>query len=381
MQAEAKKNNRIRRLFRITVIDRLIIWDLFKTLSAVLSVIVVIIVSRRFIKVLNKAIEGEISNETVLNILGLKTIVASVAFLPAAMFMAVLMVLGRMYRDQEMSAIFSAGGGAGVLYRAVLMIAVPLTALAMWASLYAAPWAESNMEELMHKDEQTSDIRGVSAGHFTEYSHGDLVFYVETIDLNKRMHNVFVQDKQHKTPGIISSKSARMELLPTGRYIVLENGERVLGTPGDLNFAVENFVEYAVRIEEKGSQIYYDREAKPLQTLLKSKYIKDKAEILNRFTIPLGLLFLTILAVPLAQTSPRGGVYGNMAVAFLIYFCYGNLEKVNHTWVVKEKIPMWLGCVWVYVVVFMVGGILLMRLYGTKWIQMKIKQRLTRWTS
>jgi lipopolysaccharide export system permease protein len=45
----------------ITVLDRLIMRDLIKTLLAVLTVIVVIIVSRRFIKILDKAIEGQVS--------------------------------------------------------------------------------------------------------------------------------------------------------------------------------------------------------------------------------------------------------------------------------------------------------------------------------
>lgn len=379
MQVESQKKNTIRRIVRITVIDRLIGKDLFKTLAAVLTVIVVIIVSRKFIKVLDKAIEGEISNETVLNILALKTIVASVAFLPAAMFMAILMVLGRMYRDQEMSAIFSAGGGAGIIYRAVFILALPLSIIASIASLYISPWAEASMEQLMHKDEQTSDIRGVSAGHFSEYSHGDLVFYVESIDSNNKMHKVFVQDRQHNALGIISAKSARMELLPTGRYVVLEQGERIQGEPGDLNYTIEDFSEYAVRLEEKGAEIRYDREAKPMSDLWQSTLIKDWAEIQNRFSIPLGLLCLSFLAVPLAQTAPRGGVYGNMAVAFLIYFCYGNLKRINHSWLVKETIPVWMGSVWVYVFILIIGVALLVRLYGKQWVQMKLKERLERW--
>ncbi|MGR9037383.1 MAG: LptF/LptG family permease, partial [Gammaproteobacteria bacterium] len=78
--------------------------DLLKTLLSVWIVIVVIIVSKSFIRVLDKAIEGQVSNETLAWLLGLKTIVAGVAFLPASIFMAILMVLGRMYRDQEMAA-------------------------------------------------------------------------------------------------------------------------------------------------------------------------------------------------------------------------------------------------------------------------------------
>ncbi|MDD1643605.1 MAG: LPS export ABC transporter permease LptF, partial [Methylococcaceae bacterium] len=52
--------------------------DVLKTLLSVLTVIVVIIVSRQFIRILAEAIEGQVSSETLLTILGLKTIIASV---------------------------------------------------------------------------------------------------------------------------------------------------------------------------------------------------------------------------------------------------------------------------------------------------------------
>ncbi|MGZ8158933.1 MAG: LptF/LptG family permease, partial [Methylobacter sp.] len=137
--------------------------DLLRTLLAVWSVIVVIIVSRQFIRILNQAVEGQVSNQTLLTVLGLKTVIASAAFLPAALFMAVLMVLGRMYRDQEMSAVASAGGGAGTVYRAIFLLIFPLSVLATGLSFYVSPWAEAMMEQLMHQDKESADLRGVAA--------------------------------------------------------------------------------------------------------------------------------------------------------------------------------------------------------------------------
>ena len=63
------------------------------------------------------------------------------------------------------------------------------------------------------------------------------------------------------------------------------------------------------------------------------------AELQRRFSIPLGMLLLSFIAVPLAQIAPRGGVYGNMLVGFLIYFSYGNLLRVSQSWVINETIP------------------------------------------
>ena len=379
MEAEWPKGYKIERRKLVTVLDKMIAQDLLKTLLAVLTVIVVIIVSRKFIKILDKAIEGQVSTETLLTILGLKTIVASIEFLPVALFMAVLMVLGRMYRDQEMAAVSSAGGGAGTIYRAVFLLVFPLSILAVGLSLYVAPWAEARGDSLVHQDEESADLRGIAAGKFSEYSQGDLVFYVEKVSADKKMHKVFVQDRQHNNVGIINAETARLQDFPEGRFIIFEQGERVQGQPGTLNYVIEQFVEYAVRIEDKRA-VRFDkpnRQAIAIDSLWVSHETPDIAELQRRFSIPSGILLLSFVAVPLAQISPRGGVYGNMLVGFLIYFSYGNLIRVSHSWVINETIPAWLGGFGVNMLLLLIGGFLLARLYGWQWLIMKVKEKVS----
>jgi len=357
------------------VLDRMVAADLLKTMLSVWSVIVVIIVSRKFIRVLDQAIDGQISNDVLLTILGLKTIIAGVSFLPAATFMAVLMVLGRMYRDQEMSAIQSAGAGAGSIYRAVFQFVLPLSLVAAGLSLYAAPWAEATTEQLISKDKQNADIRGIAPGKFSEYSGGDLVFYVEDIDKDKKMHKVFVQHRQsHGDLAIVNAEAGRLQDLPDGRYIVLEQGERIQGQPGNLNYVIEEFAEYAVRIDGKEALTNEVKAATPSHLLWLSDKLPDIAELQRRLAIPLGALLLSFIAVPLAQLSPRGGVYGNILTGFLIFFIYGNLERVSQGWVTKAVIPPWLGPVSVYGLLILIGLIYLARFFGWKWLRLKLKE-------
>ena len=362
----------------ITVMDRMVALDLLKTLLAVWSVIVVIIVSRQFIRVLDKAVQGQVSNQTLLTVLGLKTIIASAAFLPAALFMAVLMVLGRMYRDQEMSAVASAGGGAKTIYRAIFLLVFPLSLVSASLSFYIAPWAEAMIELQMQQDKDSADQRGVAAGKFSEYSQGDLVFYVEKVDDDKKMHQVFVQHRQGARLVIINAEGGRLEDLPDGRYIILENGERIQGHPGDIDYVLEQFKEYAVRLEIKESVANFGKESVPSSALLDSTTIIDIAELQRRLSIPVGLVLLSFIAVPLAQISPRGGVYGNMLVGFLIYFSYGNLIRVSQSWVINQTIPAWLGVFGVNTLLLLAGGILLARLYGWQWLMMKVQERVFR---
>jgi len=376
LEANWTKGYKMGRRKLVTVLDKMVALDLLRTLLAVWSVIVVIIVSRQFIRILDRAVEGQVSNQTLMTVLGLKTIIASAAFLPAALFMAVLMVLGRMYRDQEMSAVASAGGGAGTVYRSIFLLVFPLSVLSAGLSFYVSPWAEAMMEELMHQDKESADLRGIAAGKFSEYSQGDLVFYVEKIDDDKTMHQVFVQHRQGDRLAIINAEVGRLRDLPDGRYVVLENGERIQGQPGALNYVLEQFTEYAVRMETKESAANFGKESVASGTLASSGQITDIAELQRRFSIPMGIVLLSFIAVPLAQMSPRGGVYGNMLVGFLIYFSYGNFIRVSQSWVMNQTIPAWLGVFGVNTLLLLVGGVLLARLYGWQWLVMKVREKV-----
>lgn len=376
MSEIVSQRGRKRRPPLVSVLDKMIVLDLAGTLISVLSVIVVIIVSKRFIKILEKAIEGAVSSETLIHVLGLKMISAAITFLPAALFMAVLMVVGRMYRDQEMAAVFSAGGSSGVIYRSLYVLVLPLMLISFALSFYTGPWAEATVNELMHEDEKSADIRGIAAGRFSEYQHGDLVFYVEDLAKDGIMHQVFVQHRQGNKVSIFNAESGNLENRPGGLYMILENGTRTQGIPGQADYVIEEFAEYAVRLEEKETVLNYDHESIATAKLLGSTEVRDLAELQRRFSIPAGVFVLSLLAVPLAQTAPRGGVYGNVLVAFLIYFTYGNFIRVSHSWVIKGQIPVWLGAVWVHVLLMILAIFLLMRLFGWRYLKDRLKGKL-----
>ncbi len=375
LSSKSKKTGQIKSYRFISILDKMIAQDLLKTVLSVLSVLVVIIVSRKFIKVLAKAIEGNISDEIVLSLLGLKILIAIGNFLPVSIFMAILMVIGRMYRDQEMAAVASAGGGVFVIYRAVFLLIFPLSIVAAGFSMVSTPWAEAKINQLMHEDQKKSDITGIAAGRFSEYSQGELVFYTENITADKRMENVFVQNRKTEKLGIVNADYGRIKHLPGGLFLVLEQGERVQGVPGENNFIIEKFDEYAVLIEKKETQLEQDHYGIPSKTLWASDDLLDVAEIQNRLSIPLSVIFLSLLAVPLAKISPRGGVYGSLIVAFVIYFVYGNLKRVSHSWVVNEIIPASAGYIGIYLLLLLLTGALLLRLYGGKGLLMQFSSR------
>lgn len=357
----------------LSIMDRMIISELLKTIFSVLIVLVIIIVSRNFIKILKMAVDGIISTEAIFTILGLKVILASVTFIVPAVFVGVLMVFGRMYRDQEMSALASAGVGAGKLYVSVFKLIIPVTLLAVWMSLYLSPWAADQVEQVIYEEKQSIGVRAIGEGKFSEYNSGNLIFYVEKITDDNIMHDVFVQNKSGNEVGILTAKMAEVRIIEGELFIVFLQGERVLGQPGEADFVFEGFTEYGMRLEDSSGIKVDTIEGIATSKLLGSQDLSEIKELFHRLSIPISILFLTMMAVPVAQVSPRSGVYGNLIAAFLIYFSFTNFEKVNGSWMVKGEVPLWFGLFGVYLFASILIVFLLVRLYGLGWVILKLK--------
>lgn len=362
----------------ISVLDRMVAEELAKTLGAVLGVLVAIIVSRKFLSILAKAIEGELSGETIFQLLGLKVLSTTAQLLPASLFMATLTVLGRMYRDQEMSVLASSGVGLARIYRAMSWMVVPLTLIAAVLALQVMPWSERQAQALMKKDEKSADIRGIKPGRFNEFSLGDVVLYAEDLNEDNSMRKIFVQSRQGAKTGVVIAESGRLKRNELSEYfVVLEHGHRYQGVPGRADFTISEFDEYAVRIDgPEGETASLKREASDSLVLWYSHTPRELAELQKRLAVPLGVLFLSLLAVPLSKIAPRSGVYGNVFTAFLIYVIYENAQKISQGLLMTEKIPLWLSYTDVYVFLLILTLALFVRNLGLNWIIRTAKEKL-----
>jgi len=362
-------------MFNLKILDRLFVIEISKMMAAVMAVLTVILLSNRLVRYLSKVSAGELSTDAVLTLVGLNMLTLMIRILPAAILVSILLVLGRMYRDNEMSALFSAGVGYKRIYRSVALFVVPIFFLTTFLSLQAMPWLMKNIEMVKATDQSNLDIRGLAQGRFNEYSKGDLVFYVEKISDDDQMENVFIQNRQHGKLGITSSKGGQIRVDPvTGdRFIVLKDGNRYEGVPGQADYKVTKFKEYAVRVAEN-KEVALDLGYKEMPTLklLRLKAGYAVSELQKRLSLPISLLIFAVLAVPISRVSPRAGMYGNMLTALLIYIVYENLMSISHSWLIKGNISPWLGVWWVHAGMLLLALFMLMKTLGFAWVKKQV---------
>jgi lipopolysaccharide export system permease protein len=346
------------------LIDRLLLREILKTLLVVLLVLTLVLLSNTLVRYLGKAASGLLSTDVLLIVVGLEMVKALGLVLPPAFFFSVLWVLGRMYRDSEMVALAAAGFGHARLFRSVFLVAVPLSLLVAVLVMELLPWARSHVAQLKAEQSSSADISGVRAGRFNEFSRGGLVVYTETLAADDlKLEGVFVQDRQQGQLGIVTARNAYQTQDPeTGeRFVILTDGRRYEGKPGELDYSIGRFDEYAVRIPTLEIEGFTPpRSAKSWQALLASDDLRDRAEFQYRLSVPLALLAFAVLAVPLARSPPRAGIYGRLILAVLLYFTFMNLQRVAERLLETGSVPVWLGMWWLPLLMLAVAGAIML---------------------
>ncbi len=365
----------------ISLIDRYLLKEVLKAMFAILLVLTLILVSNNFIKLLKEVAAGDLNADILLEALFLQMVVLIGRLIPPTFFFAVLFVIGRMYRDSEVVALESCGVGGMRVYRSLVFVVVPVALLTGWLTLYATPWAGRLIEELWsNQGGQATELAGVAAGRFNEYSQGDLVLYVESIAKDeRRMKNVFIQQRKNGVLSLITAKRGyqRVDREYGDLFLVLEDGLRYEGSPGQANYQISQFDKYGLLIKTStGGETKVTRRALSSAELLNSPILRDRVELQLRISNVFALVVFALLGLPLSRTLPRQGPFGRLVLAFVLYTLYLSLQGVAESWMKSGLTPEWIGIWWVHVVLVIISlGLLLPNTQSYRWARRRLRAR------
>jgi lipopolysaccharide export system permease protein len=369
-------------MIRPLIIDRYLIREILITLVAVTSVLLLIFLSSTFIRFLGLVATGDLPGNIVMKMVFLKGISNLDVVLPLSYFFAVLLSLGRFYRDQEMTALQACGVGQLGIMKSVLLTVPLVVGLIGYISVYASPWAVSKWQAIQQKAKEESDLGGLAAGRFKEASTGNLIVYVEQKNnKTKQMQNVFVETREKSQLHILSSEKAHFYTDPDSgdEFIVMVDGYRYEGEPGSLDFHVVKFREHGVRIQQTTSQdVRQKNSSLPVATIWNTDNLRYEGEFQRRVTLPFSALLFALLAVPLSRSNPREGRFARIFSAVLIYVIYNNLMNIAQSWLESGIMPRVIGMWWVPLLLLL-GTIGMMIFQGRAhlwWLDARLRKRV-----
>jgi lipopolysaccharide export system permease protein len=306
--------------------------ELASAAGATFTVLFTIIVTWTLISILGKAAGGKVASSDVVLLIGF----AALNYLPTILiltsFISVLMVVTRSYRDSEMVVWFASGLSLSKWIRPVLMFGLPLVLLTGVLSLVATPWAKLKSTEYIERFEKREDLQKVSPGQFRESASSNRIFFVESASGDSaNVQNVFVNTVDKDGTAVIVAQEGVIEFDARGdRFLVLKNGRRYQGIPGQADFQTMEFERYSMRVTTKAQDAGANRAVNAMSTmaLLKEHDRYAMAELLWRISAPVSCLILILLAIPLGFVNPRAGSSTNLIIAVLIFFTYSNLIKL-----------------------------------------------------
>ncbi len=347
-----------------TVIDRYLLREAGSAWMAVTLVLLAIMLSTRFARYLAQAAAGELPRELLFKVAALSSLQYLVILIPVSLMLAIMLSLGRLYRDSEIAAMMGCGVGIGALYRPFIVLGALLALLTAALSFQLGPWAGRTADYLVKNAARVVQFNPFEEGRFKAV-RGEAVFYTERMSTDgSRLSNVIAQVRENGAVSLVTARAGTQRTDPvTGeRSVSLHDGHRYSGEPGQAAYDVMRFDTFTTRVSPP--EFMYISAKRRLMTtgqLLGSMDRRDHAELAWRISAPLSVLILAILAVPLAHVPPRAGRYGKVVVGIAAYLLYSQLLGLGEAWIAKGTVPVAFGLWWVHALMLLwalilVGG-------------------------
>jgi lipopolysaccharide export system permease protein len=349
----------------IVIVFRYLSREVLLTLTAVSGVLLLIIMSGRFIKYLAQAAAGQLDPGVLFLIIGYRLPGFMVLILPLGLFLGVLLAYGRMYLDSEMT-VLSANGFSDrrILWYtqgSALIVALIVAILSLWL----APAGVLKTQQLFNQQAAMTEFDTLAAGRFQSLGSGQRVTYAGGLSEDRtQLEDLFITERaggiDDTTVGVLVAETGRQQMNVDGsRYLVLYDGYRYDGTPGSADFRVISYDTYGVLLPkpEIATEVT-DREGIPTLQLFGHSDVDLRAELQWRLALPLLVFIVAFFAVPLSRVNPRQGRFLKLLPAVMLYMAYLALLISARGWMESGALPAVLGLWWVHVLFLIIGVVL-----------------------
>lgn len=310
--------------------------ELARSFGATLVVLVTVVMTMTLIRTLGEAGRGVFNPSDVMIIMGYTVLSDMPTILSMCLFIAVLSVLTRMFRDSEMVIWFGSGRGLTSLIKPLFRFAWPILVVITALAFLILPWAYGRIEDMRDRYEKRGDIARIEPGQFQESANGERVFFIEK-DASGRLagSNVFIATQRHDKETITSSRGGRIELINGDKFLVLENGQRLEKTAGKPDLTVAVFKTYGAQMDtdDQSARVFVPSAAKSTMELFTSRTNAHLAELSWRAGLALAAINFIVIGLAAAGVNPRVGRAANLGFAFGAFVVYFNLLVLGKSWI------------------------------------------------
>jgi lipopolysaccharide export system permease protein len=334
----------------LLLIERYLLRQFALSVAAVAVILLLVGLGGLLVDVMAKIASGKVPAALLLSQLGLRSIQVLPLLMPLALFVGLLMSVGKLYGDSEMAVLSSVGLGPQKLWRPVVLVTLPVVAIVAAASLWLAPAGARISRDMIETANRSFLVAGLEAGRFLELPGRAGILYVGELSADgTRFGQLFVQTERDGRLDVVTARDGEMFFgQDTSRFLRLYDGFRVEGTPASKDFRLLRFEQNELRIPDREIEGEADAiEARATRVLLAQTDAGARAELNWRIATPLLTLVLGFMAAPLGRGEPRQARYGRILAAVLIYINAMTLLMLGKGWLATGALPVWVALWWV----------------------------------
>lgn len=283
--------------------------------------------------------------------------------LPAVSLMAIVVAFLRLSADSEIISLKSCGVSLYQMLPPVVVLAFLAFLISLSIGIIAVPWGNRSFKDVIFQIAESKADLGIKERIFCEPFNG-VVFYVNSYSSRDRvMKDVFVADRRDaKITNTIIAKEGRILSYPKQRIITLHflNGtistvEKSLDSARsikfdvyDMNIGLKDVMSALASRKRAPKEMSVDELIKQIHVSRKGelKYNERMIELLERFSIPLGVFLMFIIGVPLGvQIRARGrsaGIGISLVVFLLYYMCLAGMRSICETGNIPPAYGIWI---------------------------------------
>jgi lipopolysaccharide export system permease protein len=343
------------------IIIRYLVRETLKSQLAILFILFLIFFCQKMVRILGAAVEGDIPTNLVLSLLGLGVPEMAQLILPLSLFLGLLMTLGRLYTESEITVMHACGLSKAVLIKAAMILALFTGVVAMVNSMWLGPWSSRHQDEVLAEAKANPGMAALAQGQFKQATDGNSVLFIESVS-GSSFKDVFlaqIRPKGNARPSVIVADSGHLSLRHDGSQVVtLNTGTRFEGTALLRDFRITDFKDYQAIVGHQTVALDPDDASQmDMKTLWQNDKPNARAELHWRITLVLAVFIMALMVVPLSVVNPRQGRVLSMLPAMLLYLVFFLLQTSLKSNAAKGKIdPM----IWMWLVNLVYLGIALM---------------------
>ncbi len=304
--------------------------EVLKSQIAILLILLLIFFSQQLVRILGSATNGKVPTDLVFSLLGLGIPTMIQLILPLSLFMALLLTLGKLYADSEITVMRACGVGQSALVKVALLLALFTASFAAYNTFYLAPLSLQKQEKILEDAKANPTMSLLAAGQFVNI--GNTMLFIDRIK-DKTLQDVYIfqpANNKNSKPSVSFAKQGVIRALPNGDQILaLGNAERNEGSAGSANFTITHFDHYEAYATHKAirANSVTDEEMMTLPELFATPSATAQAEWQWRLTLILSVPIMALVAIGLCRVNPRQGRFAKILPALLLYLIYFLLES------------------------------------------------------